>query len=521
MTTGHRWSRRRVLTMGALGVAAVAGGGALAGCNLITPEQAGRLLRSDLPLPERFTTPLRIPPVATPVAPGRYLMAQREAELEIVPGTRTRVWGYDGVFPGPTFDVRRGEPIAVEVRNELPAPTSTHLHGGVTPAESDGYPTDLIVATAHADAFTPGAHSHMAVAADQWRLHDGGREYEYPLDQPAAGLWYHDHRMDFTAPQVWRGLAGMFLIRDEEEDRLGLPSGERELPMMICDRAFDADGDFKYPAVDDSLLAEPGVTGDFHQGVEGDVALVNGTPWPVVSVDTGTYRLRLVNASNARRYRLERDDGGDFVQIGSDQGLLARPQRLKTLTMSPGERFDVLVDFGGHRVGDRVVLRNLLGTGEMAELLRFDVDRGGGTGYTVPDRLADPVEISAEDSVAEREFAFALTNHSHGQMWTINGRPFDPADSLASPELNTVERWTFTSDFHHPVHLHLAHFRVLTRNGKPPVPEDAGWKDTVDLRPYEFVEVAVRFTGHRGRYMMHCHNLEHEDMAMMANFDVV
>lgn len=502
-----------------LGVGAATAIGAAAGWLSLPGERAGTLLVSDLPLPDPFGVELPVPPTAAPVSPGRYELVQREAEVEIIPGTTTTVWGYDGVFPGPTFDVRRGEPITVAIGNELPAPTSTHLHGGVTPADSDGYPTDLIVPTGI--EFEPGAHSHMDVPEDEWRLHDGAREYEYPLDQPAATLWYHDHRMDFTAPQVWRGLCGMFIVRDDEEDRLHLPSGDRELPIVLCDRAFNADGSFKYPSIDDSLLGEPGVTGDYHQGVEGDVLLVNGAAWPRATVAAAPYRLRLLNASNARRYQLELESGLTFTQIGSDQGLLPRPQTLSTLTITPAERFDVVVDFSLVPVGSSVVLRNLLGENGTDVVMRFDVDRAATEGYRLPEQLIGDEAMDIDEPVASRKFAFGLTYGDHGEMWTINGEAFDPAGSLASPELGTVEKWTFTSDFHHPVHIHMAHFQVLTRNGKPPAPEDAGWKDTVDLRPYEVVEVAVRFSGHRGRYMIHCHNLEHEDMAMMANFDVI
>lgn len=508
-----RVKRRTVLR---LGVAAAATAGLATGCATLTGERAGKHLASDLELPEPFQVRLPTPRRAEPVSPGRFEVTQRVADVEIIPGTTTRVWGYDGMFPGPTFDVRRGEPITVTIHNDLPAPTSTHLHGGVTPADSDGYPTDLIVPTGL--GFQPGLHSHMEVK--EWRLHDGSREYEYPLDQPAATLWYHDHRMDFTAPQVWRGLAGMFLIRDDDEDRLDLPRGEYELPLLLCDRAFEADGSFKYPSIDDSLLGEPGVLDEYHQGVEGDVILVNGAPWPQTSVANTLYRLRFVNASNARRFELSMDDL-ILTQIGSDSGLLPEPQEMATVTIAPAERFDVLVDFSRVPIGSQVVLRNRLGADGTDVVMRFNVDREADSRATVPTRLVEPVTVSPDDEVAARTFRFALTHVDGHEMWTINGRPFDPDASLASPRLDTVERWTFTSDFHHPVHVHMAHFQVLTRNGKPPAPEDAGWKDTVDLRPYEVVEVAIKFSGHRGRYMIHCHNLEHEDMAMMANFDVV
>jgi FtsP/CotA-like multicopper oxidase with cupredoxin domain len=149
--------------------------------------------------------------------------------------------------------------------------------------------------------------------------------------------------------------------------------------------------------------------------------------------------------------------------------------------------------------------------------MRFVVTRTGKDDTRVPARLADLRTLAAAEAVAERQFDFRLG----GGRWTINNQPYDPAGSLAAPRLGTVELWRFTSDFHHPVHVHLGHFQVWSRNGRSPEPWESGWKDTVDVRPYEAVEVLVKFAGYRGRYMVHCHNLEHEDMAMMANFDVV
>jgi len=316
----------------------------VAGC--AGPERSGAVLTSELPLPERFAVPLPRPALARPGPDGVYDLVQRVARPEIVPGARTEVWGYDGTFPGPTFDVRRGRPVRVRITNELPVPTATHLHGGVTPAEFDGYPTHLIVPEGLSHArLSHGGHE------TGWRLTDRTFTYEYPLDQPAATLWYHDHRMDFTGPQVYRGLAGLFLIRDEIEDALPLPRGDRELPLVICDRAFAADGSFRYPSVDPTLLHERGVTGAYHQGVLGDVILVNGAPWPTAEVARARYRLRILNASNARRYDLRLDPppptGPAFTQIGSDVGLLAAPRPLDRVQRGTGGCDRRLLDLSG------------------------------------------------------------------------------------------------------------------------------------------------------------------------------
>ncbi|MFG2296054.1 multicopper oxidase family protein [Streptomyces sp. NPDC048603] len=543
-------TRRRVLA--AASGAAVAGltGAFGTGCGR---ETSGELLRSGgAKLPRRFTVPLPVPRTAQAVAAGGpggaelYEVVQRSAGAEILPGVRTTVWGYDGTFPGPTFRVRSGRAATVRVTNELTVPTSTHLHGGVTPPESDGYPTDLVVSPG---GFRPGAAApaaghakhgggggghreggaHMAhVPADAWTLHERTKEYVYPLDhQRAATLWYHDHRMDFTGPQVWRGLAGFFLVGDAAEDASGLPGGARDVPLMLCDRSFDAEGQFRYPATDPALTGVPGVADAYMEGVLGDVLLVNGAPWPEMEVDAARYRFRFLNASNARRYRLRLDppppDGSaPFTQIGSDAGLLAGPRPHGEVPIAPAERFDLVIDFARYPVGTLVTVRNTLGETEATrDVMRFRVVRSARDDSVLRPVLAELDLPRRNRAVRTRTFDFRRTNGDGGAMWTINGTPFDVKGSLADPALGTVELWRFSSDFHHPVHVHLAHFAVVGRGAGGPSATDGGWKDTVDVRPYEVVEVLARFDGYRGRYMMHCHNLEHEDMAMMANFRVV
>ncbi|MGH3908432.1 MAG: multicopper oxidase family protein [Pseudonocardiaceae bacterium] len=488
------------------GVAAATG---LVGCGMdLRSGQTGELLRSAMPPPTPFRVPLPIPPVRRPVD-GVLEITQRVAEVEILPGRRTPVLGYDGIFPGPTIETRRGEPVLVRHRNELPVPTVVHLHGGHTPAEHDGWPTDLLLP---ADT-TWAHHGHGG------QVQTGTRDYAYPMDQRAATLWYHDHRMDFTGPQVYRGLAGFHLIRDAEEDALRLPSGDRELPLMITDRAFEADGAFRYPSVDRTLRRVPGVESNWMEGVLGDVILVNGAPWPVAEIDAARYRLRLLNASNARRYELALAPGGEFIQIGSDGGLLAAPVQHSSLRIAPGERFDVVVDFSAYPVGTEVTLVNRLGRDATAQVMRLRVVRPARDSSAVPARLSTVERLRPGPVVRQWRFTRGRTGNHAG--WTINGLPFDPSRVDARPQLGEVERWRFITDLHHPVNVHLDPFQVLSRRGREPAGFDAGWKDTVDLRPAEVVEVAVRFTDHRGRFMMHCHNLEHEDMAMMTTFATV
>ena len=476
------------------------------------PAQAGELLRSKAPLPEPFKVPLPIPPVKKPVrtdaAADYYRVVQRKARLEILPGLKTEVMGYDGLLPGPTFDVRSGRTTVIEQVNELDSSTVVHLHGGHSPATSDGWPLDLLMPPGESHA------GHHAMPGGDVKT--GSRTYTYPNAQRAAMLWYHDHTMDYTAPQVYRGLFGVHIIRDDEEDRLPLPAGDREIPLVIADRAFDDNGAFLYPVAKDGIGVEP----QYMEGVIGDVTLVNGAPWPVHEVDAVRYRLRILNASNARRYELAVDRGpAKFVQIGSDGGLLDAPVEHKTFVIAPAERFDVIVDFSPYQPGDEVTLVNKLDNN--ANVLRFKVARKAVDESSIPAKLSSYAVLPKPAGVVRRKWRFSRGDAGEHKGWTINGKPFDPAVMQAQVKLDQDEIWSFVTDVHHPVHVHLAPFQVLSRGGGKPGGYDAGWKDTVDVRPAEVVDVLVRFTAHKGKYLIHCHNLEHEDMAMMAGFETI
>ena len=511
-------SRRQFLKLGfAGGLALALPLGACSG-----EGSTGTLLPSKARLPEPFKVPLPVPPVLEPVRTKAgidyYEITQRVGRAEILPGLETEVWGYDGIFPGPTIESRSGRKIVVRQTNELPVPVSTHLHGGRTPPGSDGYPTDLIVPkkTIHEHLM----HDSMKTGVSRYL-----KDYVYPLEQRAATLWYHDHRMDFTGPQVWRGLAGFHILRDDEEDALPLPKGEKEIPLMICDRSFDKDGSFLYPSLDPTLQREPGVEDDYMDGVLGDTILVNGAPWPVLEVSNTKHRLRILNASNARRYELALEpEKVPLVQVGGDGGLLAAPIVHRTIPIAQAERFDVVVDFSAYDVGDEITLKNRMSEGGTADVMRFRVTRNEKDDSTVPRRLSDTTELEElEESGAgrTREFRFTRVGDGGTTMWGINGEPFEPGRMAARPELGSTEVWHLkAAPAAHPVHLHLVHFKVLSRNGGEPLPTDAGWKDTVGLSSGEEARVLIRFEGYRGRYVFHCHNLEHEDMMMMANFEV-
>lgn len=342
------------------------------------------------------------------------------------------------------------------------------------------------------------------------------------VDQP-VGLGAG--RAEMAAQIGW--VAGFFVVDDDEEDRLPLPRDDRDLPLMIADRSFAADGSLAYPSLDGTLQRQPGVRDAYAAGVLGDVIVVNGVAWPYAEVARARYRLRLLNAANARRYRLTLDPpppgGGGLVQIGTDGGLLAVPLTHDAIEIAPAQRFDVLVDFTRYRPGATVTLVNTFGTGSTRPVLQFRL-----TGTPAHDDTAVPVRLSATappspvdasaQAVTNRTFTFRQGGVDGLPGWLINGQPFNPDRPIARPRLGTTEIWRLTSDFHHPIHVHLAHFQVLTRGLGGPGTYDAGWKDTIDLRPAEEASIDIPFTDYPGRYVLHCHNLEHEDMAMMATF---
>jgi spore coat protein A, manganese oxidase len=523
-----RLSRRQVL----LGVAGLGAAGALGLSGLWAPGQPGTQLASRLALPPPYQVPLPIPPVLAPTSTDYYEITQQRRDMAILPGVTTSMWTYAGHFPGPTIVSRSGRRTVVRHHNELPVATVTHLHGGHTPPDSDGYPTDLVLptepghtsasqrSTSRPDSVSMAAAAMPGMPADPHaQITLGQRDYIYPLDQRAATLWYHDHRMGFTGASVWRGLAGFHLVHDEQELALPLPQGERDIPLMLTDRAFAADGQLLYPALDPTLMHTPGVTAPYTGGVTGDVILVNGAPWPVLEAAGARYRLRILNASNARNYRLALrpppPGGAGLVQIGADGGLLTAPIAHDTLDIVPAQRFDVIIDFARYRPGTRVEMVNLLGAGPTSRVLGIRVGAATGDDTVIPPRLSTIEPLDPATAAVTRDFLFRNSGVTEG--WTINGQPFDPARADATPRLGQVEIWRFITDFAHPIHLHLTHFQVLSRNGGPPGPYDQGWKDTVELHPAEGLEIITRFTDYPGRYVFHCHNLEHEDMAMMAN----
>jgi spore coat protein A, manganese oxidase len=470
--------------------------GMLSGATLIPGTGAAQRGVSSPPVtPFQVSLP-RLPvlkPTSQAGSTDYYELTMARSQVEIIPGLATAVWGFNGIYPGPTIVAQAGRNVSIAQTNALDVQTSVHLHGGHTPAGSDGHPADL---------FNPGT----------------SRRYTYPNNQSAGTLWYHDHAVGETARNVYMGLAGFYLIQDPFEAALNLPSGDYDIPLMIQDKTFLPDGSLYYPAIDFQLV---------HFGFFGDTMLVNGAIQPYLRVGGRKYRFRLLNASNASDYSLQLLSSGGgtavpFVQIGNDGGLLPAPATRTTLMISPGERADVVVDFSPVPQGSSLVMVNADGrTENLKPVMRFDVTGSSPDDSTVPALLRPIQPLSAAEAAQSRQIILNLDGRS--LTWVLNGKPFDPARIDFTPALNSTEVWTWVnhSGMIHPMHVHNVQVQVLSRNGTPPPAWETGWKDTVAVHPGERVSVITRFMDNTGVYVFHCHKLEHEDHDMMGQFEVV
>jgi FtsP/CotA-like multicopper oxidase with cupredoxin domain len=499
-------SRRDMLKLGALGTAAAA----LPFERIATARSASRIAASKLPKP--FTVPFTVPPVVTPKwkpydnGHDYYEISQRAARAEILPGYQTEIWAYNGIPGGPTIKARRGRPAVVQQINNLPAThptlgyestTSTHLHGSASLPQYDGYASDV-------------------TAPGQWK------NYKYPNIQEARTLWYHDHGVMHTGENAYMGLAAMYIMTDTLEQSLPIPHGDYDVPLIVRDAMFDSSGNFIY---DD----------EGHSGLFGDVILVNGRPWPVMKVQRRKYRFRILNASISRGYTFALSTGDPFTVIGTDGGLMKFPQKTTRLRHGMAERYEVVIDFAKYAPGQRVVLQNLgvknaRDYDTTGKVMAFDVVDGAvdESNNAIPDLLnpnPPAMDLVPTKNMKTRRFEFIRTNG----MWTINGKTWqDVKDSgyeyvWANPGLGDTEIWEFVNTsggWFHPVHVHLVDFKILDRNGKPPATYELGPKDVVYVGENETVRMIANFGPHQGKYMIHCHNLVHEDHDMMAQFRV-
>jgi spore coat protein A len=441
-----------------------------------------------------FNSPLPKSPVLAPTSSDAttdyYDMTMQVGVKEILPGKQTAIWGYNGLYPGPTIKARSGRQTVVRQVNNLQESMSVHLHGGHTPPESDGHPTDLI---------GPGAT----------------KTYVYPNNQAAATLWFHDHAIDVTGRHVYMGLAGFYLLSDSFEDSLPLPKGDNDVALLIQDRLFNSDGSLNYPITDQTIRS----------GVTGDTLLVNGAIQPYLQVGRRKMRFRILNGSNARIYKVALSTGDALTQVGSDGGLLSTPVLRPAISVAPAERVDVVIDFSKYPVGTEIVLKNQnsFSTPSLPDIMRFDVVREEADESSIPSTLRLVPRLPESSASVTRTFDLSQTfQNGRSDIWTINGKLYDPAIVDAKPRLNATEIWTFRnfSDQAHPMHIHDIECQILDVDGTPPAPGDDGMKDTFLVPAGSTLRVIGTFTDNLGEYVSHCHILEHEDHAMMINFAV-
>ena len=432
---------------------------------------------------EPFQRDLPVLPPLRPVAKNKYVLTIKPGTADILPGYTTPILGYNGQYPGPTIHAQRGTPIELRMINNGGRDLNTHLHGGVTPTPDDGQPHDPI---------PNGAE----------------RTYHYPSVQEEATMWYHDHAHGMTAATVFAGLAGFYVYTDPEHASLDLPQGEYDVPLMSQDRAFNADGSFRYQL-------------DVDRGYRGDTILVNGQVAPRMKVHRRLYRLRFLNGSNARAYELALGNGRPMVQIASDGGLLAAPVLRSSIPLQPAERVEVLVDFSKVGVGSSLVLKNTIGEATTQAVMRFDVVGGGGKEEArIPKKFFELPDLPPVNATRTWPLTF---QGLAGSSWQIAGADFSYTRIDARPRLGSSELWTFINNSQrtHPMHLHGYHFRIVSIDGRLPHPGDRGWKDTVPVLPQQTVVIRPNFDYYAGRYVFHCHASEHSDMSMMGTMEVV
>lgn len=468
-------------------------------------------------------------------------------QIQLLPGEKTKVYSYESkllkgdddnleqlsnTYLGPIIRIEQGQKIRVRFKNQLPDESIIHWHGLHISPEMDGHPMYAI---------------------------DKGENYvyEFTVNNRPGTYWFHPHPDQITGPQVYYGLAGMFIV---EEKRKDIPSGEFDIPLILQDRILDSDNQLVY--LNDGRMERM-------RGFLGNQMFVNGRAERKQNVKKGAYRFRILNGSNSRIYKLAWNDGSDIIAIGTDGGLLKEPVEKPYIMLAPGERADIWKDFSNNAEGEEVILKSLrfepgtqmrmggmmrsrmqtsqdVENGEEIDLFTFEVKGKEGFQNELPAELSELERINVNDAInaeSPRSFSFAFER----MQWTINGEIFEMKDvaDWEKVKLNTTEIWEFINGSNgdgmgmmnnmmqmpHPVHLHGLQFQIIERdisnvNGTSweTVRDgfiDEGWQDTFLLLPGMKVSVIMRFRDFTGTYVYHCHNLEHEDMGMMRNFEVI
>ncbi|KAH7407358.1 Cupredoxin [Cadophora sp. MPI-SDFR-AT-0126] len=457
-----------------------------------------------------YSVPLPIAPIKQPKAiltnnhtgkPIQYYEVDiKSFQQQVYPGKQTRLVGYDGLSPGPTFMMEQGVEAIVRFINHGDRANSVHLHGSYSRAPFDGWAED-----------TTGVGQY--------------KDYYYPNSQNARTLWYHDHAIDHTAENAYYGQAGIYILHDPEERALGLPDGKYDVPLALAAKRYNKD----------YSLWDPEKNGET-TSVYGDVIHVNGQPWPFLNVEPRKYRFRWCNTGISRSYLLYLELSTaagtklPFTVIASDAGLLERPIVSKDLYISMAERWEIVIDFSLY-AGKKVTVRNDKGFSADSDFEATDrvmpktMPPGPVVGNgVIPSRLRT-VPYPPSKSGIDRSFTFERSN---GQ-WNINGVTWSQINNriMAKPQRGAIEVWQLenkSGGWSHPIHIHLIDFQIMSRSGgkkRGVLPYEAvGLKDVVWLGPNEKVTVLARYAPWDGVYMFHCHNLIHEDHEMMAAFNV-
>ncbi len=467
--------------------------------------------RSGMGEPAPFSAPLPIPKLIDAAKNGNAVNLKVTSGLHaFMKGRPTRTYGYSAPVLGPVIRLRRGDAVEMTVENALDAVTTVHWHGLLVPGYSDGGPQQLI---------HPGA---------TWRP-------VLKIDQAATTLWFHPHPHHDTARQIYMGLAGIIIVDDGSDAGLGLPRtfGVDDLPLILQDRSFDSDGSIEYDNNDLNQL-------DVIYGVRGETIVVNGAIAPFAKVPPGLVRLRLLNAANAQNFELRFSDKRTFYVIASDGGFLSAPVAVTQLTISPAERFEILVDFTD---GKAVALETGPdeemgifgrvapdGSADYVGVMRFEPTVMTPLVKELPTRLVEPAVVAPASAVQRRQFilnsglcASRPETGAHTDMPAligINGKPYDIGRIDVETQLGTTEIWEVVSaGMAHPFHVHGALFRVLSIEGAPPPAHLTGWKDTVLVE--DKAELLVAFNRPATRelpFMYHCHILEHEEAGLMGQY---
>jgi blue copper oxidase len=454
-----------------------------------------------------FNTILPIPSSVN--AAGINSLTAQRAIASIIKNKSTNVYGYHGGILGPLIKVNNGDMLAINFTNNLSEETNVHWHGLLVPQNMDGHPDNVVSA-------------------------GGSYQYNFSINQRAGLYWYHPHPNMKTARQAYMGLAGFFIVNDAEETALNLPSGNYELPIVIQDKRF-------YP--DYSLNYSPN-SGDKMNGFFGQYIVVNGVYSPSKDVDTCWYRVRVLNGSTARIYNLALSNGATFHVIGSDAGLLSVPENVSSILLSPGERIDLLINFSSYTLGTEIFLQSNSFSGsdvqgsDSFKIMKFNVTQQVSNSFSLPSSLSSIIPIPASQATTTRTWILGEMNMGSGNMGgmsdssggmnmqhTINDKTYQSNEILASVNAGSTEIWEIDNSKNteiHPMHIHGVQFQILERIGgrNSLIASEKGWKDTVLLMPNEKIKLIMTFPQNKGKFLIHCHNLEHEDSGMMVNFEI-